>query len=807
MVAVGSCPHRNSRLHAVFARLAINAQACLRPPAPITYLPEEQTKPDIFLPDFKGHIATKASVINRTPKRAAVMSIAEPIPAKRANRSLFAAISFTLTIFLSASLLFFVQPLFAKMVLPQIGGAPAVWTTAMLFFQLVLIAGYVYAHLLTRYVPIKLQLPVHVAFWACALAFLPLSAAEGWTYDATANTTWQTLELFALGVGVPFALLSANAPLLQAWYVRSGGPSAEDPYFLYGASNVGSLLALLAFPLVAEPTLGAEQIGILWAGAFVVFGIMMIISGLQASFGSARSDAATTHTEVSPSPSARQIATWVFIAFVPSSLMLAITTKVSADLGALPLIWVIPLALYILSFVIAFSNKSWITDKNLRLAAIVSAAVCAILMSGSIVSRHAPISAVLFAPALFVIAVQAHRTLYNRRPDAAHLTIFYISMSVGGALGGVFNSLVAPAVFTAIYEGYVTLVLIGLLLCLSGTGKTTPRSIAIAVLAALGAYYAFNMAPLLFDIELSVALLLSVLIGFSLAVSYLRNSAVAVVVALTAYVGLDIVSNVEDHLFQDRSFFGAHKVYDSNGTRLYVNGTTIHGSQRVDEQGMRPTPLAYYHPGSPMAQIVESGFGKAADRIGVVGLGVGALACYAQPGQTWDFYEIDEMVDQVARNPELFSFMSECAPEAETHLGDARIVLDQQDFLFDVLYLDAYSSDSIPMHLLTREAVQLYENRIKDDGILVFHISNRYYDISKPLARIAGSLGLHAAIQRMNPEREIGYPSIVLIMSPDKERFDTVLEDTRWEPMVSDGGPIWTDDFANPLSALKMFSN
>ncbi|MDJ0991935.1 MAG: transporter [Dinoroseobacter sp.] len=735
------------------------------------------------------------------------MSIAEPIPAKRASRSLFAAVSFTLTIFLSASLLFFVQPLFAKMVLPQIGGAPAVWTTAMLFFQLVLIAGYVYAHLLTRYVPIKFQLPVHVAFWASALAFLPLAAADGWTYDATANTTWQTLELFALGVGVPFALLSANAPLLQAWYVRSGGPSADDPYFLYGASNVGSLLALLAFPLVAEPTLGAEQIGVLWAGAFVVFGVLMIISGLQASFGSEPRVAAASQNDAGNGPTAKQIATWVFIAFVPSSLMLAITTKVSADLGALPLIWVIPLALYILSFVVAFSNKTWISDKYLRLAAIISVAGCAILMSGSIVSRHAPVSAVLFAPALFIIAVYAHRSLYNRRPDATHLTVFYISMSVGGALGGVFNSLIAPAIFTAIYEGYVTLVLIGLLLCLSGTGNTTPRSISIAVLAALGAYYAFNIAPIVFDIDLSVALLLAVLLGFTLALAYLRNSAVAVLVAVTAYVGLDIASNLEDELFQDRSFFGAHKVYDSNGTRLYVNGTTIHGSQRINEQGIRPTPLAYYHPGSPMAQIVESDYGKAADRVGVVGLGVGALACYAQPGQTWDFYEIDEMVDRVARDPELFSFMSECAPDSETHLGDARIVLDQQDFLFDILYLDAYSSDSIPMHLLTREAVQLYENRIKDDGILVFHISNRYYDISKPLARIADTLDLHAAIQIMHPEPDIGYPSIVVIMSPDKDRFDMVLEDTRWEPMASDGGPVWTDDFANPLSALRMFAN
>ncbi|WP_425091576.1 transporter [Tropicimonas sp. S265A] len=736
------------------------------------------------------------------------MSIAEPIPVKKSGGNLLAAISFTVTIFLSATLLFFVQPLFAKMVLPQIGGAPAVWTTAMLFFQLVLIAGYVYAHLLTRYVPHRLQLPVHVAFWAASLAFLPLAAAEGWSYDANANTTWQTLELFALGVGVPFALLSANAPLLQAWYVRSGGPSAEDPYFLYGASNIGSLLALLSFPLLAEPNLGAEQIGTIWAGAFVVFGALMILSGLQTSSRSSATAEAAEAVKATAAPNLREVGTWMFIAFVPSSLMLTITTKVSADLGALPLIWVIPLALYILSFVVAFSNRQIVSPATLRLGAIVSIGICAILMSGSVISQHAPISALLFAPALFIVAVQAHRTLYNRRPDAAHLTVFYISMSVGGALGGVFNSILAPALFSGIYEGYVTVVLAGVLLCLMGKTRMTPRALAIALLSATTAFLAFDMLPDLLGIKLNVTLLFAVIIGFALSLAVLNKHPVAIVLALATYAILDLTGAAEDHLFRDRSFFGAHKVYDAHGKRLYVNGTTIHGSQRVSEQGTRPTPLAYYHPGSPMAQIIKSDFGKAAERVGVVGLGVGALACYAHPGQTWDFYEIDEMVDRVARNPDLFSYMSECAPDSKTHLGDARIVLGQQDFTFDILYLDAYSSDSIPMHLLTREAIELYRARITSDGVLVFHISNRYYDIAKPLARLAENLNMYTALQIEIPENlEAGYPSNVVVLTPDKARFDAFLSNERWQALPSDGGPIWTDDFANPLSALRMFSD
>jgi len=736
------------------------------------------------------------------------MSISETLSPPRQNRGLFAAVSFTLTIFLSASLLFFVQPLFAKMVLPLIGGAPAVWTTAMLFFQLMLIGGYVYAHVLTRYVPLKAQLPVHVAFWALALTFLPLSATDGWQYDATGSTTWQTLQLFALGVGVPFALLSANAPLLQAWYVRSDGYSADDPYFLYGASNIGSLLALLAFPLVAEPLVGAEQISMVWAAGFVLFGGLMIVSGLQ-TWGRGQRRAPATAAPTEGAPSLRQIGIWMFIAFVPSSLMLSITTKISADLGALPLIWVIPLALYILSFVIAFSNRTWVSPKVLYIAAIAAVAACAVLMSGRIIAWYAPITALLFAPALFVIAVQAHRTLYDRRPDASHLTVFYIAMSVGGALGGVFNSLIAPVLFNAIFEGYITLVAVGLLLALTQQVTLSTRAVAYGLLAAGAATLSFEVATGPLGLSMSIWLMLAVVIGFAVTLAALHRKPVAVVAALAAFLTLDVVKSPSGNLFEDRSFFGAHKVYDLDGTRYYVNGTTIHGTMPVADHGTRPTPLSYYHPQSPMAQVLSSEFGAEAQSVGVVGLGVGSLACYAQPGQTWGFYEIDEMVDRVARDPNLFSYMSECVPTSETYLGDARVVLAQQDGLqYDVLYLDAYSSDSIPMHLLTEEAVALYKERIAEDGALVFHITNRYYDLAAPLARLADAVGMNAAIQVMlMDDPSVGHSSVVVVMSADQARFDALTADPRWEILRTDGRPAWTDDFANPLSALKYFSN
>ena len=722
---------------------------------------------------------------------------------------LIVPVVFTLTIFVSATLLFFVQPLFAKLVLPQIGGAPGVWTTAMLFFQMVLLAGYIYAHVLTHHVSLRWQLPIHLTFWAIALAFLPLSVSSGWTYDPTISTAWQTLTLFALGVGVPFGMLSANAPLLQSWYAKSDGPSAHDPYFLYGASNFGSLLALIGFPLLAEPLFGARDIGWGWAAGFFVFGGLLAASGvltLRATRqpGNDQETRALDNTKIKGA----DIAIWLFLAFVPSSLMLSITTKVSTDLGSFPLIWVIPLSLYILSFVVTFTNRPLLSSATCRALAAGAIAVMAVLMSHQTGGLQTWVSALLFAPALFIVAVTAHRILYERRPDAQHLTIFYITMSVGGALGGLFNSIIAPVLFNGIYEGVISVVLAAALLVI-GTRTIAIRPLAYGILTASAFLLAFSLSrgqidngTGLFASSLGLITLFALILGFQ------ARTPIAVLGAVVVFLAADFASVTEDYTFKDRSFFGAHTVYDKDGLRVYGNGTTIHGYQYVEETGQRPTPLSYYHAASPMAQVLTTTAGIETAKIGIIGLGVGSLACYAQPGQSWEFYEIDKMVDRVARTPEMFNFMSHCAPGSRTHLGDARIVLEQQDFTFDIMVLDAYSSDSIPVHLVTREAVETYLNRLADDGVLVFHISNRYYDLSQPLARIAADLGLQAAIRVDAPDPAAplpkgAKPSVVMTLTPSTERINALLQDTRWKSIASDGKTAWTDDHANLLSALK----
>ncbi|WP_247744249.1 fused MFS/spermidine synthase [Ruegeria sp. R14_0] len=675
----------------------------------------------------------------------------------------------------------------------------------MLFFQVVLIVGYIYAHLLTKLLSLRWQLVTHLVFWATALTFLPLSVSESWSYDASSSTAWQTLKLFALGVGLPFAVLSANAPLLQAWYARSGGPSADDPYFLYSASNVGSLLALLAFPLLADPLLGARETSNIWSVGFVMFGGLLLISGLVTVRGANTFAAAPTSDVAYSTPKLKQIAKWVIIAFVPSSLMLSFTTKASTDLGSIPLIWVIPLATYLLSFIFAFAKLKSLSVRSLQMPMLMALVLGTVLLTKIINQHTTAFIFLLYVPVLFVIALYAHRLLYEMRPPAEQLTVFYIALSVGGAFGGLFNSIIAPLVFWQEFEAQLTMILAGGLL-LFGTGAITPRALALGLLASFPILYSAGVIgtsnPFGDGTSQAVAVISMMLAAFVL----LRNQLAGIVVIIAALL-LPAFWDNDDSLFQDRSFFGTHRVSTLGNQRLYQNGTTLHGLQFESEFGTRPTPQTYYYPKGPMAQVITSEFGRQSDSIGIVGLGVGALSCYKLPTQEWAFFEIDVMVDRVARDPSLFTYISECAPDTPTHLGDARIVLAKTDYTFDILVLDAYSSDAIPLHLITKEAVQMYTERLADDGVLVFHISNRYYELSAPLARISKALGLHMALQEHfipDDTEDLGAShSIVVIVSPDETRIDSFVENGKWQPVLSDGREPWTDDKANLLSALK----
>lgn len=717
------------------------------------------------------------------------------------TRTWVAPAVFTLTVLTSASLLFFVQPLFTRIVLPHIGGAPAVWTTAMLFFQTVLIAGYLYAHLSARYLPPLAQAGLHVALWASALVFLPLSIPADWRYDATAAAEWQTLALYAAGVGLPFMVLSANAPLLQAWYARTNGPSASDPYFLYGASNFGSLVALLAFPLAAEPLFGLTDIGAGWALVFLALGPMFLACGLlarsRAPAGSAAQDSGSELV------SWRRLGLWAFLAFVPSSLMLGVTTRLTTDLGSIPLLWVVPLALYLISFIIAFMNRDILSEGNLRRLLTVSLIVTVVLTSGLLEG----LAAGLLLAGFFGVAVVSHRLLYLKRPGARHLTIYYVTMSVGGALGGLFNSMAAPLLFDRAAELPITAGLAVLLLAV-GAARPARTDLAHGLIAGAIAVLPISLAPLVVPDDASTLAFIGVAAVLAVSLQLLRNRPAASATAALATLVVASLSAQHAAVFRDRSFFGAHEVVEKDGLRIYRNGTTVHGAQRIADDGRAPAPLTYYTAGGPMGQIMSSTIARDDARIGIIGLGVGSLACYSRGTQDWHFYEIDAAVDRIARNPALFGYVSACAPDAPTHLGDARIVLAAETPLpYDILVVDAYSSDAVPVHLTTIEALTLYRDRLAPGGIVVFHISNRFYAIDRPLGRGAEALGLKALIQRHDPGSRPGDLSAsattVVAMGLPGGAIDELAADDRWQPLASDGGPLWTDDHANPLAILN----
>ena len=713
---------------------------------------------------------------------------------------------FTVTISVSPSRLFFGQPLFAKIALPHIGGATAVWTTAMLFFQTVLIGGYLYAHLVTRHLPVAGQLALHLVLWGAALAFLPLGLPEGWRYDPAVPAAWQTLTLFALGVGVPFGVLSANAPLIQSWYARSDGPSAEDPYFLYGASNLGSLVALLAFPLLAEPLLGAARIGVVWAAGFLAFGGFLLLCGLSAFRGGALR--VRPNTARADPVGAGRIGRWLLLAFVPSSLMLAVTTKISTDVGAIPLVWVVPLSLYLLSFVLTFARRPVTAGPGLRLAYLAALALLGAVFAG-IAGAHVGLWGVAgLMVAFFIVALFAHARLYEARPDGRHLTLFYLVMSVGGALGGFFNSIVAPLLFDSLAEGGVT-TLLAATLVLSPAMRPTPSLARLGAGIGIVAALPLALAVTVFGVTDWLILKLAMFALAALAAIALRRHlpAAAIAMGIVTVTGVWLIPNGD--LFRDRSFFGTHRVMEEGGLRLYANGTTIHGAERTRDLGRaRPAPQFYYHRNGPMAQVLTSGLGAKAARVGIVGLGAGALACYRREGQDWTFYEIDAAVDRIARDPALFTFLSACAPEAPTRLGDARMILAQEaaEPVYDILVIDAYGSDAVPVHLTTHEAMQLYLDRLAPDGVLLYHISNRYYAIERPLSRSAAALGLAARFQDY-PGQEAtdpgDAPSRVVLLARSEAALGPLARDPRWAPLDPDGGPVWTDDFADLLSILK----
>ena len=753
-------------------------------------------------------------------------------------------------IFVSAFLLFVVQPLIARMMLPRYGGSPAVWNTSLVFFQLALLAGYAYAHASLERLPWRAQGWIHVAVLLVALAALPPALHARWQAPPTAWPVPWVLAGLAAAVGLPFFALATNSTLVQRWFSLSGLGGSHDPYWLYAASNVGSLLALMAYPFVIEPAWGIRAQTLAWSKGYVLFvGLTLaglVVSRRRAGAGNIRhdpvgpsipppvsddpagssipppvsEDSASPSTSVSvpnnpaasPSPAVtwRRRGGWILRTATASSLLLAVTMHFTTDVAAIPLFWVAPLAVYLLTFIIAFATP-------LRHARPVVAGMTVLGIMTMLMLLLIPASLPLAFKAgmalltLFAGALLCHSDVAADRPGAAQLSDFYLALSIGGALGGVLNSLVAPVVFKSVAEFPITLaVLAWLVLRPSGAPgaavKLSARlwriqSVAVLgiVLAMIGAVAA-RAAGLLANSWLVVPFV--VLLGGVLLAWLPRPFPVAVTL-VALFLAADLNSGSAD-LAERRGFFGVLRVRENSTARMLIHGTTNHGGQLKDPALAR-TPIAYYHPKGPLGAMVAAQPPGA--HIALVGLGTGSLAALGKAGQTITYFEIDPLVEDLATH--YFTYLAGSPAKTNVVIGDARLTLaDTPDGQFDLILIDAFSSDAIPVHLLTSEAVDLYLSKLKPDGIVVFHLSNRYVRFDPLFRALAQDKGLSVASAEYKPAEAEQKLNVFGVTAMAVTRSAAVLDRLlagggMWRRLDAGRAVLWTDDYSNLVGLLN----
>lgn len=732
----------------------------------------------------------------------------------RANLTLF-----SLTLFLSAALLFLIQLIYARMVLPLLGGSAAVWNTAMVFYQALLLGGYAYAHLVATRLSLRRQVPLQALILAVPVLVLPLAVPSGWTPPAEGHPVPWLLALLAVGAGLPFFAVSTTSPLLQKWFAATRHPQAGDPYFLYAASNAGSLLGLLAYPFVIEPQTSLALQARLWAGGYAGLAVLVLTAGIVAWRSQGVAGAAVAKQaglSITAAPAARQRVRWVIYALVPSSLMLSATAYVSSEIATVPLLWVLPLALYLGTFIFAFARRTILPRPLVRrLLPIALVPVVMAIATGSTTPIMMLVAAHLVA--LFVVALVCHGELAATRPAQDHLTEFYFWVSLGGVLGGVCNALIAPLLFTGVLEYHLGLIAAAFLgvrnSAPSASGRQRqldlllPSGLAALVIALM---FRFGSTPAAGNPEPARALLVfgvPVLLCYLMSRRRLRFSLGVAAILLSSYF---LKPGAPLTIHTERSFFGVHRVTHDpkRGLRELIHGRTIHGVQSLDP-ARRKVPLSYYHPTGPLGQVFRSLGEELSGPVAGVGLGVGAMAAYGRPGQEMTFYEIDPVVKRLASDPRFFTYLSSSAATIQVVLGDARLSLQSApDAHYQVMVLDAYSSDSIPVHLLTREALQLYLRKLRPGGLLALHISNLHLNLKPVVAALARDAGLVCLMQNDTglsaAEVAAGKsPSQWAVLARRPEDVASLQSAGPWH--LDAGSPstrVWTDNYSSVVSAL-----
>jgi hypothetical protein len=746
-----------------------------------------------------------------------------------------------------------------KMILPRGGGSPQVWITALVFFQAALLAGYAYAHFSVRLLGPRRQILLHGMVLALPLLVLPITLPDIPPPAGSSPSLW-ILTLLALGVGAPFFVLASASPLLQSWFASTSHVSARDPYFLYASSNAGSLVGLLIYPFLVEPLfgLGAQTRG--WAvgyGGFVLLAIACGVLALRArgfpavdeQTGDARAGTDGPGLLDTDTPTSGDRLFWLAASAIPSALLMGVTAYLTSRIAPVPLLWVLPLALYLITFILAFARRRLVTtERASRLVAILGVFLGLALLAR--LGEPTWLIVILHLSVLTAGALLCHQRLADRRPDPAHLTEFYLLISLGGVLGGAFGALVAPVLFNDIVEYPIAMVLVALLrlpmkrpaavaaaseeapeLRDASPGRATEqpngglsagssggaalgraRILDVALPAVLGAFMLLGdrvVAPMESMPDGVVVLMLAfvpAVVVFTFAVRPLRY-----VLGLCLLFGFAHAGHLYRGaiLYQDRTFFGVYSVNSDPSENLAIlyHGATAHGIQSRDPERARE-PLAYYHQTGPAGGIVEA-LAERPDKqeIALVGAGTGALAALAGPHQRVTLYEIDPKVIEIAEDPRFFTFLRDTRASYEAVIADGRIALAGTDRRFDLIVLDAFTGGSIPIHLMTREAVQLYLDRLRPRGALLFHISNRHLDLGPVLAGHVRDLGLYG-YERIDVRTDLeagvfGSHWVVLVQSPEDLAG---IPDTGWRELRAPAdAPSWTDDFSNLLTVQRWF--
>jgi hypothetical protein len=736
------------------------------------------------------------------------------------SRNRLLLVVYTAAIFTSALLLFSVQPLFTKMVLPRLGGSPAVWSVAMVFFQSLLLGGYAYAHFLMQMQNRAIPVVIHLVLLAIALLTLPLSIASGWGEPPSSGYAFWLLGLFAVSIGLPFFALAANNPLLQAWFVRTGHPQGHDPYFLYASSNIGSFLALLSYPVLLEPMFSLRTQNLIWTSGYGLLIVLIAACGFLLLRAPAVVFVKGATDEVdAPVPKWTLRARWIFLAAVPSGLLIAVTAHISTDVAAAPLLWVLPLSLYLLTWVLVFQSRPLLPHKwILLLQPLAIAGVIVLLAVGGEQNLLLTLGGHLLC--FFVIAMACHGELAQARPAANYLTGYYVALSFGGMVGGLFAGLIAPFTFSWIAE-YPILIALAVLCRPSGEerqyhgGRWYWPVLAIVAIALIATSYTTGKTFTWVDDKRVYVISVIAVLGMILALLARADRLKLLAITILALALIRLYPSDDGRVETVRSFFGVHKIVVTPNGQYHVlmHGTTIHGAEKfLNDDGTpvtgRPEPISYYHKDGGIGQAITALRARkgAPLRVAVIGLGSGSLACASQPGEDWKFFEIDQSMVDTARDPKYFNFVQRCEPDMKPVIGDARLTFAREpDGVYDLIIVDAYSSDAIPIHLATEEAMEIYKAKLAPQGAVVMHVSNRHLELASVVVGIADANDLKSWVFNEDSGRDSEYifSTNVVISAREPADIGTLASSDKWAlTEAEDNQRVWTDDYSNVLGAV-----